>query len=81
MNSQKDGFIKRREFITRGAAAALAASIAPKAVFGAVEDAFHEIPASQLPTRIFGRTGARIPLFWTQLIVTAGERVRRESVC
>lgn len=62
MNSQKDGFIKRREFITRGAAAALAASIAPKAVLGAVEDAFHEIPASQLPTRIFGRTGARIPI-------------------
>jgi uncharacterized protein len=53
--------INRREFIARSAAATVAASLAPGTILAA-ESRFHPIPKTVLPTRPFGRTGARIPL-------------------
>ena len=54
--------LNRRDFIlTAAATAAAAAGLAPGSLRGA-DTKFHPIPASTLPTRVFGKTGAKIPL-------------------
>jgi len=70
MSSEINERINRREFITRGTAAALAATVAPQTLLGS-RQIFHPIPQSPLPTRAFGKTGARIPL----LTVGCGSRL------
>jgi predicted aldo/keto reductase-like oxidoreductase len=59
-NKGKTG-MNRRQFLVTGAAATVAASLRPDALLAGEQD-FHPIPASHLPTRAFGETGARIPL-------------------
>jgi uncharacterized protein len=53
--------ISRRQFLAAGAAATLTASLNPDALLAGSKD-FHRVPASPLPSRAFGRTGARLPL-------------------
>ena len=53
--------MNRRQFMAAGAAAAVAATLKPGMV-AADGDSFHPVPSSRLPTRTFGRTGARLPL-------------------
>jgi len=53
--------MNRREFLKAGAAATVAASLTPGKILAGAQG-FHAVPASQLPTRAFGKTGARIPL-------------------
>ena len=62
MSEKNNNSIRRREFFTKTAAAALALSVGPRNVVSAEDSAFHKIPESTLPTRVFGRTGARIPI-------------------
>ena len=53
--------MNRRQFLVASAAATVAFSLRPNAVLAGAQD-FHPIPASKLPTRAFGKTGARLPL-------------------
>lgn len=56
--------ITRRSFITGGAAAAaaVAAAINSSGKLHAAASHFHAVPPSPLPTRAFGKTGARLPI-------------------
>ncbi len=54
--------ITRRDFIAGSAAAAAAAGIAGRGAAAAADSHFHAIPSSRLPTRAFGKTGARLPI-------------------
>jgi uncharacterized protein len=54
--------INRREFITGSAAAAAAAAVGLAARGSAADSHFHAVPSSPLPTRAFGKTGARLPI-------------------
>jgi len=88
MNSKKDlnQTLNRRNFITRTAAATVAASIAPASLLGA-GDKFHSVPSSPLPTRAFGKTGARIPILtfgcgsrWMEYDIESGEKIINEAI-
>ena len=60
--NRQDGKITRREFIAGSAAAAAAAVGIGASGLRAGDSRFHPIPTSPLPTREFGKTGARIPI-------------------
>lgn len=58
-----DRIFNRREFFTRTTAAAAAAAATFSAGrLPAAESPFHPIPASSLPKRAFGKTGAQLPI-------------------
>ena len=59
---KKRDTINRRKFFARGAAATVAASLAPGSILAAGGDKFHPLPESPLPSRPLGSTGARLPL-------------------
>ena len=79
--------LNRRDFILAAAAtAAAAAGLAPGSLRGA-DTKFHPIPASTLPTRVFGKTGAKIPLLtfgsgsrWMMYEEEEGLRVINEAI-
>ena len=56
----RSGKMNRREFFALSAATAAATVGAGKAL--AADSRFHAIPASPLPTRQFGKTGAQVPI-------------------
>jgi predicted aldo/keto reductase-like oxidoreductase len=64
MNNRRDinGKLTRREFIAGTAAAAAAAVGIGSGSLNAGDSRFHAIPSSPLPTRAYGKTGARIPI-------------------
>jgi predicted aldo/keto reductase-like oxidoreductase len=64
MDNRRDlkGRLSRREFIA-GSAAAAAAAVGVNATGSQAADSrFHAIPSSPLPTRPYGKTGARLPI-------------------
>ena len=54
--------LSRREFFAWSAAATAALAYAPQKVLAAQDNRFHPIPSSPLPTRAYGKTGARNPI-------------------
>jgi len=88
MQDKNNDAINRRQFLARGAAAAaVAASLSGAGLFAGESGKFHPIPGSSLPTRAYGRTGARIPLLsfgsgsrWLMYEEQEGLRVMSEAI-
>ena len=54
--------VSRRDFLVKSAAAIAATSVAPQFLLNCTGSTFHAIPKSPLPQRVFGRTGAELPI-------------------
>ncbi len=87
MKDRNHSPINRREFLARSAAAAAAVSAVPAGLFAAGGSRFHPVPASPLPTRLLGKTGARVPILtfgsgsrWLMYEEEEGLRVMNEAI-